>query len=87
MGFYSQVIFPRLLDWSMSDPVLAKYRRELLKDVTEEVLEIGFGTGLNLAYYPEHIRKITTVDINPGMNAIAQKRIDESGIKVEKLLL
>ncbi|BCL34625.1 class I SAM-dependent methyltransferase [Nostoc sp. MS1] len=87
MGFYSQVIFPRLLDWSMSDPVFAKYRQELLKDVTGEVLEIGFGTGLNLAYYPQHIRKITTVDVNPGMNALAQKRIDESGIKVEKLLL
>jgi ubiquinone/menaquinone biosynthesis C-methylase UbiE len=71
----------------MSDPVLTKYRRELLKDVVGEVLEIGFGTGLNLAYYPEHIHKITTVDVNPGMNALAQRRIDESGVQVEQLVL
>ncbi|MFN6569806.1 class I SAM-dependent methyltransferase [Dendronalium sp. ChiSLP03b] len=87
MGFYSQVIFPRLLDWSLSAPNLAKYRQELLADVTGEVLEIGFGTGLNLAYYPCDIHKITTVDVNPGMNALANKRISDSGITVEQLLL
>lgn len=87
MRFYSQVIFPRLLDWSLSDPVLAKYRQELLANVTGEVLEIGFGTGLNLLYYPSGIRKITTVDVNPGMNALANKRISDSEITVEQLLL
>ncbi|MHC5756058.1 MAG: class I SAM-dependent methyltransferase [Nostoc sp.] len=87
MGLYSRVIFPRLLDWSLSLPKLAKYRQELLADVTGEVLEIGFGTGLNLAYYPYSIHKITTVDVNPGMNALANKRISDSGIIVEQLLL
>ncbi|MDZ8066951.1 MAG: class I SAM-dependent methyltransferase [Nostoc sp. DedQUE08] len=87
MGLYSRVIFPRLLDWSLSVPNLAKYRQELLADVTGEVLEIGFGTGLNLPYYPCGIRKITTVDVNPGMNALARKRISDSGITVEQLLL
>ncbi|WP_193200041.1 class I SAM-dependent methyltransferase [Nostoc sp. MG11] len=87
MWLYSQVIFPRLLDWSLSVPTLAKYRQELLADVTGEVLEIGFGTGLNLAYYPCSIHKITTVDMNPGMNALANKRISDSDIIVEQLLL
>ena len=87
MGLYSQVIFPRLLDWSLSVPTLAKYRQELLADVTGEVVEIGFGTGLNLAYYPCSIHKITTVDVNPGMNALANKRISNSDIIVEQLLL
>ncbi|MEH1804971.1 MAG: class I SAM-dependent methyltransferase [Nostoc sp.] len=87
MGLYSRVIFPRLLDWSLSLPKLAKYRQELLADVTGEVLEIGFGTGLNLAYYPYSIHKITTVDVNPGMNALANKRISDSDIIVEQLLL
>lgn len=87
MGLYSRVIFPRLLDWSLSLPNLAKYRQELLANVTGEVLEIGFRTGLNLAYYPCSIYKITTADVNPGMNALANKRISDSGIIVEQLLL
>ena len=40
-----------------------------------DILEVGFGTGLNLAHYPEHVRRITTVDPNPGMNKLASKRI------------
>lgn len=83
MGFYSQVILPRLLDWAMSDPVLAQYREAVLANVDGDVLEIGFGTGLNLAYYPHHIQKITTIDANSGMNQLAQNRIQTSSINVE----
>lgn len=87
MGFYSEVILPRFLDWSLSDATLAKYRQALLAEVQGEVLEIGFGTGLNLAYYPPQIDKITVIDSNPGMNALAQKRIRDSGKTVEHHIL
>ncbi|MEP0871537.1 class I SAM-dependent methyltransferase [Trichocoleus desertorum AS-A10] len=87
MRFYSQVIFPRLLDWGMSHPALAQYRQELLAEVEGEVLEIGFGTGLNLQYYPCQIQKITTVDVNPGVSALAQKRIQATAIAVDHCLL
>ena len=83
MGLYSNVIFPRLLDWFMARGVLAEYRRRLLSDTEGEVLEIGFGTGVNLPYYPPQIRNITAVDRNPGMNAVAQTRIRMSSIVVE----
>jgi ubiquinone/menaquinone biosynthesis C-methylase UbiE len=66
---------------------MAKYRRELLANVSGDILEIGFGTGLNLAHYPSHVRKITTVDPNPGMNAKANKRIQESDIEVDRRVL
>jgi len=87
MGFYSTIVLPRLLDRVMSNPEMAKYRQILLKDVEGDVLEIGFGTGLNLAYYPHHIDKITTVDPNPGMNKLAEKRIQTSEIGVENHVL
>jgi ubiquinone/menaquinone biosynthesis C-methylase UbiE len=87
MGFYSQVIFPRLMDWSMAGPDMAKYRQEVLAQVQGEVLEIGFGTGLNLPNYPKQIQKITTVDPNPGVNQLAQKRIQESSIMVDNRVL
>ncbi len=87
MGFYSQFILPRLLDWSMSSPALAQHRQEILSDVRGEVLEIGFGTGLNLDHYPPQVQAIATVDINPGMNAIAQRRIAASTIQVNHHVL
>ena len=60
MGFYSRVIFPRLCDWVMSDLRMAALRHETLAQVAGEILEIGFGTGLNLPHYPEPVRTITT---------------------------
>ena len=87
MGFYSAVIFPRLLDWGMSHPALAQYRQELLAEVQGDILEIGFGTGLNLKYYPSDVHKITTVDVNPGVSALAQKRIQDAAIAVDHHLL
>ena len=83
MGFYSQVIFPRLCDLTLGRPLVAKHRRELLSNVSGKVLEIGFGTGLNLPSYPEHVRKIMAVDPNLGMHRLAQQRIKQAGIKVE----
>lgn len=87
MRFYSQVILPRLLDWSLSDLTLAQYRQLVLADVQGEVLEVGFGTGLNLPHYPRHVHKITVVDVNPGMSALAEKRIRDSGMTVENYIL
>lgn len=87
MGFYSRRILPYLLDWAMSDQNLVKYRQEVLADVQGEVLEIGFGTGLNLSYYPENIHNILAIDANPGVNALAQKRLQASSIIVDYRVL
>ncbi|NJK51101.1 class I SAM-dependent methyltransferase [Candidatus Gracilibacteria bacterium] len=87
MGLYSQVIFPICLDWAMSDATFSHYRQEVLSNVSGDVLEIGFGTGLNLSYYPPQIQKLITVDPNPGMNRRARKRIEESNIIVDNRVL
>jgi ubiquinone/menaquinone biosynthesis C-methylase UbiE len=87
MGFYSETIFPHLMDWFMDREVLAKYRKILLADARGHVLEIGFGTGVNLPYYPSGIPKITALDPNPGMQPLAQRRIKAAGIPVESRVL
>ncbi|MCT7986699.1 class I SAM-dependent methyltransferase [Laspinema sp. A4] len=83
MKFYSQVILPNLMDITMSDPRISQYREAVLSEVSGNVLEIGFGTGLNLPHYPKTVDKLTTVDPNSGMNQWAQNRIDSSNIDVE----
>lgn len=71
----------------LDNPVVARLRRQLLAQAHGNVLEIGFGTGLNLPYYPHHVRKITTVDPSEGMNKLAQKRIKMTGIQVDQRIL
>ena len=84
MGFYNEVLLPRGIDFCMSFPFLEKYRKEVLSGVVGSVLEIGFGSGLNLPHYPPSICEITAVDVNPGMNSLARKRIERSPITVDQ---
>ena len=83
MGLYARHVFPRLCDWAMSAPRMARLRSEVLAGVGGEVLEIGFGTGLNLPHYPSQVRRITTVDPNPGMGSLARRRIARAAIEVD----
>lgn len=83
MGIYAKYIFPHILEYAMSRPVLAGCRKDILSDVKGEILEIGFGTGMNLLYYPEHVRRITVVDVNIHMRPKAEKRLKSSPIKVD----
>ena len=87
MGFYAQVIVPLLCDFGLDRPFVARYRRELLAHASGNILEIGFGTGLNLPYYPPHVRKVTTVDPNVGMYRRARRRIKQTGIEVDQRVL
>jgi ubiquinone/menaquinone biosynthesis C-methylase UbiE len=84
VGFYSQVIFPRICDLFLDHPDLAEHRQGLLSKVGGEVLEIGFGTGLNLPHYPEHIRKITIIDPNVGMHRLARRRVAQARVEVDQ---
>jgi SAM-dependent methyltransferase len=87
MSFFQQVIFPRLCDFLLNKSLLARHRRQLLAAAQGDVLEIGFGTGLNLPHYPRAVRKLTAVDPNPGMHRLAQKRIKQTGIEVDQHVL
>lgn len=87
MGFYSNLVIPYCIDLAMSGSNLEQYRQQLLADVSGEILEIGFGTGLNLPHYPESVTKITTIDPNPGMQKLARSRIAKSPITVDYKVL
>jgi ubiquinone/menaquinone biosynthesis C-methylase UbiE len=87
VGVYSKVIFPRLCDFLLDSPFVAKHRHRLLATVCGDVLEIGFGTGLNLRHYPALVRKITAVDPNAGMHRLAQRRVRRSGIEVDQRVI
>jgi ubiquinone/menaquinone biosynthesis C-methylase UbiE len=62
MGLYETQIFPRLMDWVMARPAFSQLREALLQLASGEVLEIGFGTGLNLRHYPTTITRLSIVD-------------------------
>lgn len=51
MSLYSRYIFAPLMDWSLSRPEIDELRHLVVGGATSNVLEIGYGTGLNLPHY------------------------------------
>jgi|SRR5581483_159251 len=62
MGFYARYVAPRLIDWALGRPLFERERERALAPVYGDVLEVGFGTGLNLAHYPTAVRTLTALD-------------------------
>ncbi len=61
----------------------AAWREKLRTGIKgERALEVGVGTGKNLAYYPQDVR-ITAIDLSPRMLERARKRANKSNITVD----
>ena len=58
-------------------------RRRCLENVEGTVLEVGFGTGLNLLHYPRTVTKVVGVDPSGTSARPARKRIAASPFPVE----
>lgn len=87
MGFYSKYIFPRMLDWMLGAPEMGKYRRAALEAARGRVLEIGFGTGLNLAYYPQAVTSLTVIDTENMLPRRVDRRVAACDFPVTRMQL
>ncbi len=68
---------------ALFEPILfGDGRRWVASRARGETLEIGIGTGRNLAYYPLDVR-LTGVDISPGMLRVAAHRARDLGREVD----
>ena len=86
MGFYTDVIIPIFYDTSMDSSKINEGRKSILSKITEEeILEIGLGTGINIKYYPENVKKITGIDVNKGMLKQFNKKKLNGRIKIQSL--
>lgn len=83
MGLYAKYIFPRLMDGFMSRQEFQRLREDLLTSAEGDVLEIGLGTGLNLACYPQRVLRLRAVDPAPLLPGRVAKRSAAVSFPVE----
>jgi len=84
MSFYEEKILPHLIHLSCSTKPNRKQREKIVPLAEGDVLEIGFGSGLNLPYYDRaKVRKIWGLEPSEGMRRKARPAVDASGMDVE----
>jgi ubiquinone/menaquinone biosynthesis C-methylase UbiE len=87
MAIYRDHIFPRLLEIALGGRKPMEYRRRVLAAARGQVLEIGFGTGLNLECYPDQVERLTLLDVDRLLPRRVQKRIAATSFPVEMAFL
>ena len=83
MGFYEKRLLPHIVNIAMNTKAINDERRRCLEHVTGTVLEVGFGTGLNLPHYPRTVTKVVGVDPSDTSARLARRRIAASPFPVE----
>jgi ubiquinone/menaquinone biosynthesis C-methylase UbiE len=83
MSFYENRILPHLLNVFMNTKATREERKRSLAGVKGTVLEVGFGSGLNLPYYPGTVTKVVGIDPSHTAAQLARKRIAASSFPVE----
>jgi ubiquinone/menaquinone biosynthesis C-methylase UbiE len=84
MSIYSERVLPHLTNLACSSKSSRKQREKIVPLAVGDVLEIGFGSGLNLPFFDtQKVRKIWGLEPSEGMRRKAQPMVDAAGLDVE----
>ncbi len=82
MGFYNEQVLPRLVNVMLGNKEFAKVRKEACDGLHGDVIELGFGSGLNLPFMPPEVTDMWTVEPSRVAIRLAQTRIAAGSIDV-----
>jgi ubiquinone/menaquinone biosynthesis C-methylase UbiE len=83
MGIYGRYILPRLIDLVMRKESDTAERARLVPLARGRVLEVGFGSGLNLPFYSPSVEKLYGLDLSRELWRLARRRIDAAHVPFE----
>jgi len=88
VSWYEEKILPRLINLACSTKPTRKQREKVVPLASGEVLEIGFGSGLNLPFYDhDKVGRIWGLEPSDGMRRLASVSVRESELDVELIEL
>jgi ubiquinone/menaquinone biosynthesis C-methylase UbiE len=81
---YTDHVLPRIINVVCNFKANREQRRRVCEGLRGEVVEIGFGSGLNLPYYPDTVTRVAAVEPADVGWKLAGKRVSEASIPVER---
>lgn len=83
MPFWTDQVVPRFTDKMLGTREVMKLRRRAVDGLQGEVVEIGFGSGLNVPLYPLDVTTVYAVDPSLVARKLSADRVDASPVNVK----
>jgi SAM-dependent methyltransferase len=84
MGIYGEHVLPRIINVACGLKAVDPLRRRVCEGLEGDVVEIGFGSGLNVPFYPDRVAKVSAVEPADVAWKLADKRLRATRIPVER---
>lgn len=84
MGFYAERVLPRVVNVACGAKTAQPLRRRVCEGLKGEVVEIGFGTGHNVPFYPDTVTGVAAVEPSDAGWRIVGERVRASRIPVRR---
>jgi SAM-dependent methyltransferase len=84
MGFYGEQILPRIIDKACGVKTAEPLRRRVCAGLAGEVVELGFGSGHNVPFYPAAVTRIAAVEPSDVGWRLAAERVRAAAVPVQR---
>jgi SAM-dependent methyltransferase len=84
MGWYGRRIVPRILNVACGIRELDPLRRRVCRGLAGDVVEIGFGSGHNVPFYPAAVTRVAAVEPSDVSWGLAAARVRAARVQVQR---
>jgi ubiquinone/menaquinone biosynthesis C-methylase UbiE len=84
MGIYGEHVLPRIINVACGTKVVQPLRRRVCEGLEGDVVEIGFGSGLNVPFYPAAVTGVAAVEPADIGWKLADKRLRATSVPVQR---
>ena len=84
MGLYGEQVLPRIINVACGLKGAQPLRRRVCEGLEGDVVELGFGSGLNVPFYPDTVKRVAAVEPADVGWKLAEKRLRATSVPVER---
>ena len=84
MGAWREHVVPRIADRALRGPEIGEMRAEACAPLRGRVLEIGFGGGLNIQWYPPAVTSVAAVEPSDVGWGLSERRRARTEVPIER---
>jgi len=81
---YGEQVLPRIINVLGGLKSVEPLRRRVCEGLEGDVVEIGFGSGLNVPFYPESVERVAAIEPADLGWKLAEKRLKASSVPVQR---